>query len=103
LELTHDLGYVNSLKTLKSKTREELIQLSKNPDSVYFHFDTFECAKLAAGSVLSVVDAVCTNKFSNGVAISRPPGHHANSNACSGFCFFNSIAVSFLDFVMLSF
>lgn len=96
LELTHDLNYVNSLKVLKSKTREELIALSKNPDSVYFHFDTFECAKLAAGSVLSIVDAVCNNKFTNGVAISRPPGHHANSNACSGFCFFNSIAVSLL-------
>ena len=94
LELTHDMTYVNSLKTLKSKNKEELIEMSKNPDSVYFHFDTFECAKLATGSVLSVVDAVCSNKFTNGVAICRPPGHHANSNSCSGFCFFNTVAVS---------
>lgn len=45
--MCHDKEYINRLKLLKSKTLEELIELSKNPDSVYYHFDTFECATLA--------------------------------------------------------
>jgi len=28
------------------------------------------------------------------VAVCRPPGHHANADSSSGFCFFNSIAVA---------
>ena len=62
LEMCHDKEYINSLKSLKSKTLDELIELSKNPDSVYYHFDTFECATLATGCVLSVIDNVCSNK-----------------------------------------
>jgi histone deacetylase 6 len=33
-------------------------------------------------------------KSINGAAIIRPPGHHANDDSCSGFCFFNSVAVA---------
>lgn len=32
----------------------------------------------------------CRNAF----AIVRPPGHHASPCKCSGFCFFNSVAVA---------
>lgn len=92
--LCHQKEYIDKLKTLHSKTREELIEMSRNVDSVYYNTYTFECATLAAGCVLSVVDAVCSNKYTNGVAVSRPPGHHANSNSCSGFCFFNSVGIA---------
>lgn len=30
----------------------------------------------------------------NGIAIVRPPGHHAEPDAACGFCFFNSVAVA---------
>lgn len=30
----------------------------------------------------------------NGIAIVRPPGHHAEADAACGFCFFNSVAVA---------
>lgn len=30
----------------------------------------------------------------NGVAVVRPPGHHAEQDAACGFCFFNSVAVA---------
>jgi hypothetical protein len=92
--LCHEKDYIDKLKTLHSKTRDELIEMSRNMDSVYYNTYTFECATLAAGCVLSVVDAVCSNKYTNGVAVTRPPGHHANSKSCSGFCFFNSVGIA---------
>lgn len=79
---------------LKSKSINELEEMSRNMNSVYFNKKTFECATLATGSLLSVVDNVCSKKYVNGVAVIRPPGHHANSQTCSGFCFFNSVAVA---------
>lgn len=30
----------------------------------------------------------------NGVAIVRPPGHHAEKDAACGFCFFNTAALT---------
>ena len=94
--LTHNQLYIDSIKQLKTKTEKQLKHLSNiDSRSVYFHFDTYESASHATGSILSVIDAVCTNKYVNGVAISRPPGHHAMSDECGGFCFFNTIAVNF--------
>ncbi len=94
LNLCHPIEYINDLRSLKSKTINELEELSNNKNSVYYNKKTFECATLSTGCLLSVVDAVCTKKYTNGVAIVRPPGHHANSTSCSGFCFFNSISVA---------
>jgi acetoin utilization deacetylase AcuC-like enzyme len=34
-------------------------------------------AKLAAGSLLNLCDAVITGRVKNGFALIRPPGHHA--------------------------
>ena len=73
---------------------EELLADSVNPHSVYYHWETFECASLATGCLLNVLDDVCTNKSSNGFGVIRPPGHHANGDSCSGFCFFNSVAIA---------
>lgn len=67
---------------------------SSNKDSLYYHWDTYESASLAAGCLLQVVDAVCSKQYSNGVAIVRPPGHHAFAEKASGFCFFNNIALA---------
>ncbi|CAF0704332.1 unnamed protein product [Brachionus calyciflorus] len=94
IELCHSKSYIQEIKSLRDKSEEELKQLSKNPDSVFFHSSTFDCASLATGCLLQIVDQVCTNKCLNGVGVIRPPGHHAYSESCSGFCFFNSIAVA---------
>lgn len=94
LKLCHTDNYIAELKTYKSKSMDELIECSQNVHSVYYHWDTFECATLAAGCLLNVMDNVCTKKSSNGVGVIRPPGHHANSELSSGFCFFNSVAVA---------
>ena len=55
---------------------------------------TFETARLAAGGVLAVAEAVNAGEADNGLALVRPPGHHAESNSAMGFCFFNNVAVA---------
>ena len=49
LELCHPESYINELKTLKTKTTQELVELSKNVNSVYYNHDTLESATLATG------------------------------------------------------
>lgn len=56
--------------------------------------DSFQAAKLAAGGLLSLVEAIQDNSISNGFALVRPPGHHAEANQARGFCIFNNIAVA---------
>jgi acetoin utilization deacetylase AcuC-like enzyme len=51
-------------------------------------------ARLACGSVLSLVDAVIEGKVSSGFAAIRPPGHHACRDKSMGFCLINNVAVA---------
>jgi acetoin utilization deacetylase AcuC-like enzyme len=51
-------------------------------------------ARLAAGSVLSAVDAVFSGEVQNAFCVVRPPGHHASAAVGMGFCLFNNIAVA---------
>ncbi len=56
--------------------------------------DTFKTALLAAGGVLTAVEAVIDGEADNAFAIVRPPGHHALPERAMGFCFFNSVAIA---------
>lgn len=79
------------------KTVERIDELQNVADaynSVYFHPKTFECASVAAGSVLQVVDVVLNGCARSGVCVVRPPGHHAESDLPHGFCIFNNAAIA---------
>lgn len=41
-----------------------------------------------------VVDSVMNNESASGVAVIRPPGHHAELDIACGFCIFNSVAIA---------
>ncbi|VDP71016.1 unnamed protein product [Schistosoma curassoni] len=62
-------------------------------NSVYFNCHTYDNALLASGSLLAVIDEVCSGESLNGMALIRPPGHHALKDRCMGFCFFNNVAI----------
>ncbi|MCD5409342.1 MAG: hypothetical protein LRZ87_01035, partial [Methanocellales archaeon] len=54
--------------------------------------NSYDVSLLAAGGVMSAVDAVM-GYLDNAFALIRPPGHHAFSDHGGGFCIFNSIAM----------
>jgi acetoin utilization deacetylase AcuC-like enzyme len=54
---------------------------------------SFEVARLAAGAVITAVDAVMSERANNAFALVRPPGHHARPDQAMGFCLFNNVAI----------
>ena len=55
---------------------------------------SWQAALLAAGNVLAVTDAVLDGAEPNGLALVRPPGHHADAGTAMGFCLFNNVAIA---------
>ena len=41
-----------------------------------------------------MVDSVLNGESRSGVAIVRPPGHHAEEDEPCGFCIFNSVSLA---------
>ena len=69
-------------------TQAELTEYAETLDSIYLNPESASSAKLAAGSLLAVVDAVMNQEAEAGVAIIRPPGHHAEADEVSSPGFF---------------
>ena len=55
---------------------------------------SYDIARLAAGGVLQLADAIAGGVANNGFALSRPPDHHAEHNITLNFYLFNNIAIS---------
>uniref|UniRef100_A0A8C8RUC0 Histone deacetylase 10 n=1 Tax=Pelusios castaneus TaxID=367368 RepID=A0A8C8RUC0_9SAUR len=92
--LVHSSEYLEVVKSTQTMNQEELRRVSKNYDAVYFHPNSYRCAKLAVGATLQLVDSVMSGKVLNGMALVRPPGHHSQRNAANGFCVFNNVAIA---------
>jgi acetoin utilization deacetylase AcuC-like enzyme len=68
----------------------------------YLDADTYvapasvEAARLAAGGLVGLVDRMLEGQGAPGlgVALLRPPGHHARRSQAMGFCLLNNIAVA---------
>ncbi|MCE9500626.1 MAG: histone deacetylase [Leptospira sp.] len=78
---------------------KEFRQIVQNGEG-FFDMDTpyssksFLAATLAAGSGISISDSIIRGDAKNGMAIVRPPGHHAEKSHAMGFCLFNNIAIT---------
>jgi len=55
--------------------------------------DSFRVAMLAAGGILTGIDRIMAGDIRNGMALVRPPGHHATPDHAMGFCLFNNVAI----------
>jgi acetoin utilization deacetylase AcuC-like enzyme len=50
--------------------------------------------ELAAGGTVALVDALIDGPHKQGVALVRPPGHHARPDHAMGFCLLNNVAIA---------
>ncbi len=64
-----------------------------DPDT-FFSPDSKAAALGAAGGSIDLVREVFRRQVDVGLALVRPPGHHAEANRAAGFCIFNNIAVA---------
>ena len=109
--LAHSEAQYDRLDSLKYYSNEALAALSeKRRHDVYYCQETFKAARLAAGGLLSCVDAVCDatvnaqnansattpgrRPMNKAMALVRPPGHHACQEKEMGFCFVDSVVIA---------
>jgi len=78
-----------------SKKKGKAYSFPFGPDT-YVNEHTPRCARLAAGSLLNLVDACldASSPVRSGMAVVRPPGHHATADKAMGFCLFNNVGVA---------
>jgi acetoin utilization deacetylase AcuC-like enzyme len=68
--------------------------------SGYFDADTYytessvDAARTASGAAVVLTDALLDHHAEFGVALLRPPGHHARPDGAMGFCLLNNVAVA---------
>ncbi|EMJ97539.1 histone deacetylase [Leptospira sp. WS58.C1] len=55
---------------------------------------SFDAAILAAGSGVDLVNKIRSDEIESGIALVRPPGHHAETGRSMGFCLLNNIAIT---------
>ncbi|MDO9409004.1 class II histone deacetylase [Patulibacter sp.] len=55
---------------------------------------SYEIARLAAGSCIAALEAVCSGEVDNAYALVRPPGHHAERAEAMGFCLLANIVIA---------
>ena len=89
LALVHTRPYI---ELVEREIAEGRSQLSTGDTSICKH--SAAAARLAAGSVLSAVDAVFSGEIKNAFCVVRPPGHHASADRGMGFCLFNNVALA---------
>ncbi|ROL48409.1 Histone deacetylase 6 [Anabarilius grahami] len=94
LALCHSSEHISTIKNTEHMKPRDLHRLGNNYNSIYISNESYTCALMAAGSCFNSVQAILTGQVRNGVAIVRPPGHHAEKDTACGFCFFNTAALT---------
>ncbi|HXK20866.1 MAG TPA: histone deacetylase [Polyangiaceae bacterium] len=82
----HDPAYVERLGHLAGRSGYLDSDTYLSPESV-------AAARRAAGSTVALVDALHAGQARTGIAVPRPPGHHALADRAMGFCLLNNVAV----------
>ncbi len=89
-----ELARVHSAAYLDELTRSVPGQTGWLDPDTYFSPGTWDATLAAAGSVTELAQRVLTGELSSGLAVVRPPGHHAEADRAMGFCLINNVAVA---------
>ena len=84
----HDAGYLAQLE------REVPGHTGWLDADTYFSPGTWDAARAAAGSAAQLATSVLAGQYARGLAVVRPPGHHATRGQAMGFCLLNNVAVA---------
>jgi acetoin utilization deacetylase AcuC-like enzyme len=87
LEMNHTSAYIDRIASTAGKPHTRLDMDTSTCAQSY------EAALFAAGGLLELIKAVMEGRLPNGIALVRPPGHHAERNQAMGFCLFNNVAI----------
>ncbi len=87
LVTVHTAAHVDQVLALDGQSAQ------LDPDTAMSRGST-QAALLAAGAAAQLTLDVLEGRASNGFALVRPPGHHAERSHAMGFCLFNNIAVA---------
>ena len=79
------------IRRMDATAKRDFIQI--DPDT-YAAPGSSAAARLAAGGLVDLALAVWRGELSNGFALVRPPGHHAEADQAMGFCLYNNVAVA---------
>ncbi|XP_042420772.1 histone deacetylase 5-like isoform X1 [Zingiber officinale] len=91
----HSAKHIKLIKSISSKEFDSRRQrIASKFNSIYLNKGSSEAAYLAAGSVIEVSEKVAKGDINSGIAIVRPPGHHAEPDEAMGFCLFNNVAIA---------
>ncbi len=96
LTLMHSQAHLDVIKSTVGLSVQEIKSrcLSRLDNSVFMSSASMECARMATAAAVDVAKAVYKGDVQNGMALVRPPGHHAGKNEIIGFCLTNHVAVA---------
>ncbi|HSI03943.1 MAG TPA: histone deacetylase, partial [Myxococcota bacterium] len=60
----------------------------------YVTRESYDIARRAAGSTVELTTRLIEGEAKRGLALLRPPGHHATAKEPMGFCLFNNVAIA---------
>lgn len=87
MESVHERGYLERLeKICSSGGRLDL--------DTYATRESWILARNAAGGAVAVAKSVWHRQAKRGLALTRPPGHHATINRGMGFCLLNNVSIA---------
>ncbi|MGN6103806.1 MAG: histone deacetylase family protein [Kofleriaceae bacterium] len=88
LARVHAAGYLEDLARVVPGNAGWL-----DPDT-YYSPGTWDAARAAAGSVCELATDGLHGALGQGIAVVRPPGHHATRDQAMGFCLLNNVAAA---------
>ncbi|KAL1759399.1 hypothetical protein FB107DRAFT_270971 [Schizophyllum commune] len=94
--LVHSEDHWNKIMAFQYMTDQQIADSA----NFYEHLSLYVCqsttlaARMSCGGVIEACLAVARGEVAKSFAIVRPPGHHAEPEEHSGFCFLNNVAVA---------
>ncbi|RKO85331.1 hypothetical protein BDK51DRAFT_32192, partial [Blyttiomyces helicus] len=94
IAFVHDKEHVDRMEATAAMNEADLRITSQKYNDVFVNSSSFLCAQVACSGLVKLCEAVMRGEVGNGLAIVRPPGHHAEQDEPMGFCIFNNVAIA---------